>query len=101
MTFFTELGEGMTAPPKRGPENEPRARIRSRYKPAPKVTPERATRVREDLKISRALFAAHILNQCSHAEKLGAGTRQPNAQAALLINLLKRFPDTVHRLATI
>jgi hypothetical protein len=28
-------------------------------------------------------------------------TAKPNAQAALLINLVKRYPDTVQRLATI
>jgi putative transcriptional regulator len=29
------------------------------------------------------------------------GRAKPNAQAALLINLVKRFPDTVERLAAI
>jgi putative transcriptional regulator len=29
------------------------------------------------------------------------GRAKPNAQAALLINLVKRYPDTVQRLASI
>lgn len=35
------------------------------------------------------------------AENWEQGRAKPNAQAALLINLVKRFPDTVERLAAI
>jgi putative transcriptional regulator len=57
--------------------------------------------VREDLKISRALFAVYLRTNVRTLENREQGRAKPNAQAALLINLVKRYPDTVQRLATI
>ena len=71
------------------------------YKPAPKVTPKQLIRVREDLKISRALFAAYLRTNVRTLENWEQGRARPNAQAALLINLIEQYPDTVGRLATI
>ncbi len=71
------------------------------YKPAPKVTPQELIRVRKDLKISRALFAVYLRTNVRTLENWEQGRAKPNAQAALLINLVKRYPDTVARLATI
>jgi putative transcriptional regulator len=71
------------------------------YKPAPTVTPRELIRVRKDLKISRALFAVYLRTNVRILENWEQGRAKPNAQAALLINLVKRYPDTVQRLATI
>ncbi|MGH8402732.1 MAG: helix-turn-helix domain-containing protein [Gammaproteobacteria bacterium] len=71
------------------------------YKPAPKVTPKELIRIRKDLKISRALFAAYLRTNIRTLENWEQGRAKPNAQAALLINLVKQYPDTVRRLATI
>ena len=71
------------------------------YKPAPKVTPQELIRVRRHLKISRALFAAYLRTNVRTLENWEQGRAKPNAQAVLLINLVKRYPDTVQRLATI
>ncbi len=71
------------------------------YKPAPKVTPKQLIRVREGLKMSRALFAVYLRTNVRTLENWEQGRAKPNAQAALLINLVKRFPDTVERLAAI
>ena len=71
------------------------------YKPAPKITPRELIRVREDLKISRALFAVYLRTNVRTLENWEQGRARPNAQAALLINLVKRYPDTVQRLSTI
>jgi putative transcriptional regulator len=71
------------------------------YKPAPKVAPKDRIRMREDLKISRALFAVYLRTNVRTPENREQGRAKPNAQAALLINLVKRYPDTVQRLATI
>ena len=64
----------------------------------PKVTPSTHS-LREDLKISRALFAVYLRTNVRTAENWEQGGK-PNAQAALLISLVKRFPDTVERLAS-
>ena len=71
------------------------------YKPAPEVTPRELVRVREGLKLSRALFAVYLRTNIRTLENWEQGRAKPNAQAALLINLVKQYPDTVQRLAAI
>ena len=65
------------------------------------MTPREVVRVREQLMISRAVFAACLRTNVRTLENWEQGRARPNAQAALLINLVKRFPDTVERLAVI
>jgi putative transcriptional regulator len=71
------------------------------FKPAPEVSPKELIRVRERLKISRALFAVYLRTNVRTLENWEQGRAKPNAQAALLINLVKHYPDTVERLANI
>lgn len=71
------------------------------FKPAPEVTPRELLRVRQRLNVSRGLFAAYLRTNVRTLENWEQGRAKPNAQAALLINLVKRFPDTVERLAAI
>ena len=99
--LFAELSEGMAA---LGEARQGKRTLRTHaieYKPAPKVTPKELIRVREDLKISRALFAVYLRTNVRTLENWEQGRARPNAQAALLINLVKRYPDTVQRLSTI
>ena len=53
------------------------------------------------LKISRALFAVYLRTNVRTLENWEQGRARPNAQAALLINLVERYPDTIERLAAI
>ena len=76
-------------------------KTKGKTKPAPKVTPKELIRVREELKLSRALFAVYLRNNVRTLENWEQGRAKPNAQAALLINLVKQYPDTVQRLAEI
>lgn len=99
--LFAELGEGMAALAEARQGKRTLRTHAVEYKPAPKVTPKELIRVREDLKISRALFAVYLRTNIRTLENWEQGRAKPNAQAALLINLVKRFPDTVERLATI
>lgn len=62
---------------------------------------EGLTAVREHLNLSRALFAIYLRTNVRTLENWEQGRAKPNAQAALLINLVKRYPDTVERLASI
>ncbi len=99
--LFTELSEGMAA---LAEVRQGKRTLRSHaveYKPVPKVTPKELIRVRESLNISRALFAVYLRTNVRTLENWEQGRAKPNAQAALLINLVKRYPDTVQRLATI
>ena len=99
--LFAELSEGMTALAEARLGKRTLRTHALEYKPAPKVTPKQLIRVREDLKISRALFAIYLRTNVRTLENWEQGRAKPNAQAALLINLVKRYPDTVQRLWTI
>lgn len=99
--FFDELAEGFSA---LAEAREGKRTLRTHtveYKPAPKITPQEVVRVREHLHISRAVFAVYLRTNVRTLENWEQGRAKPNAQAALLINLVKKFPDTVARLAEI
>lgn len=70
-------------------------------RPAPSLAPRDLVRLREKLKLSRALFAACLRTNVRTLENWEQGRARPNAQAALLIRLVERYPDTVERLATV
>ena len=99
--LFAELSEGMMAlaDARQGKRTLRTHAVENR--PAPKVTPKELVQVREDLQISRAVFAAYLRTNVRTLENWEQGRAKPNAQAALLINLVRRYPDTVQRLATI
>lgn len=99
--LFAELSEGIEAlaQARRGKRT---LRTHSmEFKPAPSVTPQELIRIRKSLKLSRALFAIYLRTNVRTLENWEQGRAKPNAQAALLINLVKRYPDTVQRLANI
>src|SRR5678815_779382 len=99
--LFAELSEGMDAlaDARRGKRT---LRTHSmEFKPAPTITPKEVIRVRKNLKLSRALFAIYLRTNVRTLENWEQGRAKPNAQAALLINLVKHYPDTVQRLSLI
>jgi putative transcriptional regulator len=99
--LFAELKEGMDA---LGDARQGKRTLRTHsieYKPTPSVTPQEVIRVRKNLRLSRALFALYLRTNVRTLENWEQGRAKPNAQAALLINLVKHYPDTVERLATI
>jgi putative transcriptional regulator len=99
--LFAELSEGMTA---LGEARQGKRTLRTHaveFKPAPEISARELIRVRQQLKLSRALFATYLRTNVRTLENWEQGRAKPNAQAALLINLVRRFPDTVERLAAI
>lgn len=99
--LFAELNEGVAALAEARQGKRTLRTHAVEFKPAPKVTPRELVRVREHLKLSRALFAVYLRTNVRTLENWEQGRAKPNAQAALLINLVKQYPDTVERLATI
>ena len=99
--LFAELSEGMTALAEARRGKRTLRTHAGEYRPAPKVTPKELIRVREKLNISRALFAVYLRTNVRTLENWEQGRAKPNAQAALLINLVRQYPDTVERLAAI
>ena len=99
--LFAELIEGMDALAD-GRQGKRTLRTHSmEFRPAPVITPREVIRVRKNLKLSRSLFAVYLRTNVRTIENWEQGRAKPNAQAALLINLVKHYPDTVQRLASI
>jgi putative transcriptional regulator len=99
--LFAELSEGMDA---LADARQGKRTLRTHsmeFRPAPTVTPRELIRVRKKLKLSRALFAVYLRTNVRTLENWEQGRAKPNAQAALLINLVKHYPDTVQRLSSI
>ena len=99
--LFAELSEGMDALADARHGKRTLRTHSMEFKPAPTVTPKELIRVRKNLNLSRALFAVYLRTNVRTLENWEQGRAKPNAQAALLINLVKHYPDTVQRLASI
>lgn len=99
--IFAELAEGFEALAK---EREGKITLRTHAleeKDAPVVTAKDLVRVRKKLNLSRAVFARCLRTNVRTIENWEQGRAKPNAQAALLIRLVERYPDTVKRLAAV
>jgi putative transcriptional regulator len=99
--LFAELREGMEALTDARQGKRTLRTHAMEFRPAPKITPQELIRLRRSLKLSRALFAVYLRTNVRTLENWEQGRAKPNAQAALLINLVKRYPDTVERLAAL
>ena len=65
------------------------------------MTAKELVSIRQRLKLSRAVFARYLRTNERTLENWEQGRAKPNAQAALLIRLVARYPDTVKRLAAV
>jgi putative transcriptional regulator len=98
---FAELVEGFDA---LKAEREGKITLRQHVveiKPAPKVTASELKRVRARLNLSRAVFAHCLRTNVRTLESWEQGRAKPNAQAALLIRMVAKYPDTVQRLEAV
>jgi putative transcriptional regulator len=99
--LFDELIEGMEAlAEQRLGKRTLRTHVLE-VKPAPNVSASELLRLRRSLKMSRGLFAGYLRTNVRTLENWEQGRAKPNAQAALLIRMVQRFPDTMSRLAAI
>jgi len=99
--LFDELTEGFDAlEAQRAGKRTLRTHV-VKAKPVPKITARELTKLREDMNLSRGVFAGYLRTNVRTLENWEQGRAMPNAQAALLIRMVQRFPDTVRRLAEI
>ena len=99
--LFGELVEGFDAlAAQRGGKRTLRTH-RVRAKAAPTVSAQELSALRKKMNLSRGLFAGYLRTNVRTLENWEQGRASPNAQAALLIKLVQRYPDTVRRLAAI
>jgi len=96
--IFSELMEGVVAMKAR---REGKITLRS-YKveaaPLPKVDSKLIRDTRKKLRCSRAVFARRLRINERTLEKWEQGRAKPNPQAAALVLLVRRYPDTLARL---
>jgi putative transcriptional regulator len=67
-------------------------------KARPEITPEIIRNTREQLNLSRPVFAHELHVSPRTLEKWEQGRSKPNDQAATLIMLVRKYPDTLQRL---
>lgn len=99
--MFAELVEGVEA---LAAHREGKRTLRTHIvsaKPVPRINAAELIELREGMNLSRALFAHYLRTNVRTLENWEQGRAVPNAQAALLLRLVQRYPDTVQRLATI
>ncbi len=99
--LFEELMEGFDALAEHRAGKRTLRTHQVKIKPAPVVSARELVRIRNKLNLSRGLFAGYLRTNVRTLENWEQGRARPNAQASLLIRLVKRFPDTVRRLAEI
>jgi putative transcriptional regulator len=99
--LFNELKEGFTALES---AREGKITLREHVgekKPALTITPEELLGLREKLHLSRTVFARYLRTNERTLENWEQGRARPNAQAAILIRMVERYPDTIKRLSAI
>jgi putative transcriptional regulator len=96
--IFAELMEGVAAMKN---HREGKLTLRT-YKvevaPLPKVDSKFLRDTRKKLRCSRAVFARRLRINERTLEKWEQGRAKPNRQAAALVLLVRRYPDTLARL---
>lgn len=99
--LFAELTEGFDAlaESRTGKRTLRTHEVESR--PEVLITAEELKSIRERLNLSRAVFANYLRTKTRTLENWEQGRASPNAQAALLIRLVEKYPDTVSRLASV
>ena len=71
-------------------------------KPLPGLTPELIKRIRQEIDVSRAVFAGLLTaSPCAPVESWEQGRSSPPPAAAALILMARKYPDTFDRLASL
>lgn len=99
--LFAEIAEGFDALAEARAGKRTLRTHEVKMMPAPEVSAEELLALRERLHLSRTVFARYLRTNPRTLENWEQGRARPNAQAALLIKLVERYPDTVERLAAV
>jgi putative transcriptional regulator len=96
--LFDELMQGVA---EMKSQREGKITLRSyqgKVSPLPKVDSKMLRDTRKKLHCSRAVFARKLRINERTLEKWEQGRAKPNAQAAALVLLVRKYPDTLERL---
>lgn len=95
---FDELMEGVAAMKSHRAGKVTLRSYKVEATPLPKVDSKLIRETREKLRCSRAVFARKLHINERTLEKWEQGRTKPNPQAAALVLLVRRYPDTLQRL---
>lgn len=70
-------------------------------RPLPGLSPERIRTIREELNLSRAVFASMLRMPVRTLEGWEQGRSKPPPSATALILMARKYPDTFERLASL
>ena len=99
--LFDELIEGVQAMRK---QREGKITLRTHEVedlPPVKINAELIRETREHLRVSRAVFARRLRVSTRTLENWEQGRAKPNAQAAALILMVRKYPNTLKKLQTL
>ncbi|AXM97688.1 helix-turn-helix domain-containing protein [Pseudomonas plecoglossicida] len=99
--LFTELAEGFDA---LADERAGKMTLRTHKATLAELrplAPNELIELRQQLNMSRALFANYLRTNARTLENWEQGRSRPNAQAVALIRLVQKFPETVEHLASL
>lgn len=68
---------------------------------APELKSGELVELRQKLNVSQAVFAQYLRINKRTLENWEQGRAKPNAQAAVLIKMVEKYPDTLSRLASV
>ena len=96
--IFSELMEGMAAMKSHREGKLTLRNFKMEPPPLPKVDARLIRRIRKKLGCSRTVFARQLRINPRTLEKWEQGRAKPNRQAAALVLLVRKYPDTLKRL---
>jgi len=99
--LFAEMTEGFDALAAARQGKKTLRTTEVELKPVVEVSADELRAIRERLNLSRPVFAGYLRTNPRTLENWEQGRAKPNAQAALLIHLVSRYPDTVSRLSAV
>lgn len=99
--LFDELMEGLEALKAEREGKITLKRVRLAPLDVPEIKPNEILELRQNLRLSRTVFAHAIRTNPRTVESWEQGRSKPNPQAALLIKLVEKFPETFNNLRAI
>lgn len=99
--IFAELVEGFEA---LADERQGKVTLRShkaRLNALLEVSADELVGIRQQLNMSRPVFAMYLRTNARTLENWEQGRAKPNAQAVTLIRLVQKYPETVEHLAAL
>ncbi|HNV60842.1 MAG TPA: transcriptional regulator [Rhodoferax sp.] len=99
--IFSELTEGFGALEAERTGKLTLRKFKVESNPVPAISAQEVMGVREQLHLSRPVFARYLRTNPRTLENWEQGRAKPNAQAALLIRMVAQYPDMVQRLEAV